>query len=326
MQIPAEITHYIENHDSKYNQAELMEAAQRLSKRYREQSSCGKTLISNEAEVLAYVTARMPATYGAVYSALSEILLRAPFFEINSVLDVGAGTGAASYAADVLLNPDSIVCLERDFRMSSIGKDLFSNASLTLQNALWKSHDITEGNLTYHADLVISSYVLNELNPQVLDDTVLKLWTATEQILLFVEPGTPKGYSILKRIRNILLDQKAHIIAPCMHEKSCPLPKDDWCHFTCRVPRSRMHRQLKSADVPYEDEKFTYLAVTSKEIPANHDGRILRHPEIGKGYLTMDVCTEGGIAKVRYSKKDGMLYKSARKSSAGNSIALPERK
>lgn len=326
MQIPSEITQYIENYHTRHGQAELTEAACRLSNRYREQNGSGKSLISNEAEALAYVTARMPATYGAVYFALSETLLRVPSLEIKSVLDVGAGTGAASYAADDLLAPESIVCLERDFRMIGIGKDLFSNASLTLQNALWKTYDITEGNLPYHGELVVSSYVLNELNPQILDDTILKLWAAADRILLLVEPGTPKGYSIIKRARDILLRQKAHIIAPCVHEKNCPLPEDDWCHFTCRIPRSRMHRQLKSADVPYEDEKFTYLAVTPAEIPATQDGRILRHPEISKGYLTMEVCTEGGIAKVKYSKKDGALYKSARKKGAGNRIPLPERK
>lgn len=326
MQIPAEITRYIESYNAEYGQAKLTEAAHKLSNRYREQNSCGKPLISNEAEALAYVTARMPATYGAVYSALSETLLGVPSLKINSVLDVGAGTGAASYAADVLLDLESIVCLERDFRMSSIGKDLFSKSSEALQNAIWKTYDITEGNLPYHGDLVVSSYVLNELNSQSLDDAILKLWGAADQILLLVEPGTPKGYSILKRARDILLKQKAHIVAPCLHERNCPLPENDWCHFTCRIPRSRMHKQLKSADAPYEDEKFTYLAVTPKEIPANHNGRILRHPQISKGYLTMDVCTENGIAKVKYTKKDGTLYKSARKKGAGNSIPLPEQK
>lgn len=323
MQIPAEITGYIENCHSKYNQAELAEAARKLSKRYREQNSCGKSLISNEAEVLAYVTARMPATYGAVYSALRETLLRVPSFRADSVLDVGAGTGAASYAADVLLEPDRIICLERDFRMSSIGKELFSNASPALQNAAWEIFDITEGILPYHADFVVSSYVLNELDTQKLDDTILKLWSVADRILLLVEPGTPKGYSILNRARSILLNEKAHIIAPCVHEKGCPLPENDWCHFTCRIPRSRMHRQLKSADAPYEDEKFAYLAVTSDEVPVNHDGRILRHPEIGKGYLTMNVCTREGIRKVTYSKKDGALYKAARKAGAGDRIPLP---
>ena len=36
----------------------------------------------------------------------------------------------------------------------------------------------------------------------------------------------------------------------------------DWCHFTQRLPRSRAHKQIKEADVPFEDEKFSYVALT----------------------------------------------------------------
>jgi hypothetical protein len=38
-----------------------------------------------------------------------------------------------------------------------------------------------------------------------------------------------------------------------------PLIAPDWCHFTQRLQRSRAHKHLKAADLPYEDEKFSYV-------------------------------------------------------------------
>ena len=42
---------------------------------------------------------------------------------------------------------------------------------------------------------------------------------------------------------------------------------------------------LKNADLPYEDEKFSYIAI-SKEKCDNSGLRILRHPMIEKGKVT----------------------------------------
>ena len=41
---------------------------------------------------------------------------------------------------------------------------------------------------------------------------------------------------------------------------------DDWCHFTCRVARSRLHKLLKGGEAPYEDEKFAFLAVARQPV------------------------------------------------------------
>ena len=35
----------------------------------------------------------------------------------------------------------------------------------------------------------------------------------------------------------------ANILAPCPHARPCPLAAPDWCHFSARVARSRLHRE-----------------------------------------------------------------------------------
>lgn len=153
------------------------------------------------------------------------------------------------------------------------------------------------------------------------NEAVDKLWNSANKVVSIIEPGTPVGYSHLRKIREYLLDKGAHIAAPCPHENSCQLKEDDWCHFTCRVQRSKLHRQLKEGEVPYEDEKFAYLAIT-REKYRNADARILRHPIIAKGRITLETCSMDGVKKVNVFKRDGDLYKKARKAQCGDEISI----
>ena len=137
--------------------------------------------------------------------------------------------------------------------------------------------------------------------------------------MVIIEPGTPSGYSVISKIREQVLKTGGHIIAPCPHEGDCRLAEDDWCHFTCRVQRSRLHKLLKDADVPYEDEKYSYIAF-AKEDTGRASCRVLRHPEINKGFIKLSVCTADENSEITITKKDKELYKQARKSKQGDSL------
>lgn len=320
MELPVELKLAIENQLVGIKHARLMEDAQTLSKKYRNESGHGKRLLTENNEAVAYSVVRMPATYGAVYSALNYTLDLIDC-DIESLLDVGAGTGAASWAADSLIDLKSIVCLEREKAMREIGQKMMVEGPQSLKNAKWMEYDLTKNNTSEKADLVIASYVLNELDDDERIKAVDKLWNAANKVVLIIEPGTPVGYSHLRKIREYLLDKGAHIAAPCPHENSCPIEEDDWCHFTCRVQRSKLHRQLKEGEVPYEDEKFAYLAIT-REKYRNADARILRHPIVGKGRVTLEICGMDGVKKINVFKRNGDLYKKARKVQCGDEISI----
>ena len=107
------------------------------------------------------------------------------------------------------------------------------------------------------------------------------------------------------------------MVAPCTHSGECQLKEDDWCHFACRVSRSRLHKLMKGGDVPYEDEKFSFLAM-SKAPCQPAPSRILRHPLKEAGRITLRLCSENGIAEKTVTKKHGDLFKKARKANSGD--------
>lgn len=320
MEFPLPLRTAIEQKAQEVSTADLMREAQGLSQRYREESGQGKRLVTTDRQALAYAAVRMPATFGAVAAALEHTL---PFLEDlpTTLLDIGAGTGAASWAADSLLPLESVSCLERETAMARLGQDLMRTGSKPLQNACWISGDLTGRDpLPIRAGMVSAAYVLNEVREEDRPAALSRLWDAAENLLLLVEPGTPEGFRQLRAAREYLLAQGAVLLAPCPHEKTCPLPADDWCHFTCRIARSRIHRQLKGGDAPYEDEKFCYLAFGRTE-SVRASSRILRHPQIESGKITLRLCTPSGIVTLPVRKRDGALFKAARKSNSGDPFA-----
>ena len=184
-----------------------------------------------------------------------------------------------------------------------------------LQNATWVHKSLIEPIL--RANAAILSYVLGELSDPMA--VVEKCWEAAP-LLIIVEPGTPKAFQVMRKVRQRLIDMEAHIIAPCPHALACPIQGGDRCHFSARVERTRLHRLLKEGSLGYEDEKFCYLiASKTPEIPVSN--RIIRHPLKQSGHVRLTVCTDQGkIEEKTISRKDKELYRQARDSEWGNGI------
>src|SRR5215469_11097411 len=58
----------------------------------------GSGTIKTETDALAYALARMPATYAAVAASLAALTDARPDFAPQSLLDIGAGPGTATWA------------------------------------------------------------------------------------------------------------------------------------------------------------------------------------------------------------------------------------
>ncbi|MDA3799583.1 MAG: rRNA methyltransferase [Kiritimatiellae bacterium] len=316
MDVPQELRIALEHQIKGTKLAKMRDDAQELSNKYRAEIGNGKPLITLHSEVVAYAAARMPATLQAVSFALKQVI-NSTQYNPQTMLDVGAGTGAASWAAEHELNLKSITCLEREGAMREVGEAMMQQGCPLLRNAKWINDDLNSNNNFEKADLVIASYVLNEMTDEDQLKTAQKLWDATNMILLIIEPGTPVGFAHIKRIRQALLANGAYVAAPCTHNDDCPMKENDWCHFTCRVNRTQLHRQLKGGDAPFEDEKFAYMAFTREKF-TRQDARILRHPQVRKGHVMFEVCTNDGIKNITLSQKDKAKYKKAKKAKTGD--------
>ena len=321
MELPRKLRFLIEGLTSQVANKVLAENANVISSRYRQEKATGESLLNKNNEALSYAVMRMPATYGAVSSALEKVL-NITDYAPKSLLDVGAGTGAASWAIEQQINLESIVCLEREKVMRDIGQYLMQESDVeVLTQVEWQDFDIVKDDLKYKADLVVVSYMLNELREEDRISVLKKLWSATNQILLIVEPGTPKAFAGLLQMRDSLLKSGANMIAPCPHEKDCCLPQGDWCHFSCRIARSKLHKQIKSATMGYEDEKFCFLAVGRKKHYKQY-ARVLKNPQINKVGVKYEVCSYNGeIIKREVSTRDKNNCKIAKKLNWGDEIS-----
>jgi len=122
----------------------------------------------------------------------------------------------------------------------------------------------------------------------------------------------------------VLLAAGAFIAAPCPHAAPCPIAAPDWCHFSRRVARSRIHRMTKDADVPWEDEKFAYL-IASRMPPRPIAARVLAPPRHTKGRIDLKLCqSDGQSSWVTVTKREAEAYRVARRVGWGDTLAIDE--
>lgn len=313
MELPALLRQAVERRLEGIPLDTLRAAADRLSTRYRAETRDGRLHLDADSATAAYLAARMPATYAAIRASMGYLAEAAPDFAPTSLIDVGAGPGSVLWAAsDCFDSLRSATMIEASDAARATGIALAEGAPLPV--ARWVAGDATRPLPPLEpADLVTLSYVLDELAPDAIPGLIERLWAATAHTLLVVEPGTPAGWRRMLAVRGILVAAGAHLVAPCPHAAPCPLEAPDWCHFSQRVARSRLHRLTKNADVPWEDEKFIYLAASRR--PAVRPApRVIARPDAGKGRITLKLCrTDGAAVHQLVSKRDGDAFKRARR-------------
>lgn len=315
MRIPQELEQAIENEIKDIKLSELKNEAEKLSNRYLNEERTGKTLLSKEIEAWAYSIMRMPATYGAIFTVLKNTLNIIKNNKFKTLLDIGSGTGASIWSVQEQLEIEKIVCLEREEAMRKIGQSLLKYNEKQI-DVEWINKDITKEDLP-NADIITMSYVINELSEKNRKLLIEKLLKLDSKIILIIEPGTPEGFKNIKLIQEMALNNGKYIIAPCTSQQVCKLPENDWCHSIVRMERTKIHKILKNAELSYEDEKFSYIVI-SKDKYNLPESRILRHPIIEKGKITVKLCTKGNIEKKIITKKDKENFKKVKKKNCGD--------
>lgn len=292
--------------------ADLQRAADTLSARYRAETRDGRLHLSDEMFARAYLATRLPATFAAVRASMESAAELMPGFEPQSLLDVGAGPGTVLWAAaDRWPTLNSATLLEASQSIRKVGEEMSVHSGIA--HVEWRAADASKSFEAEKADLVTLAYVLDELSAAQGLALVERLWAATSGLLVIVEPGTPAGWRRVMAVRSHLVELGAHLAAPCPHSQACPIVEPDWCHFSRRVARSRLHRLTKRGEVPWEDEKYIFVAASRMPAEA-FSARVLAPARGGSGKVQLKLCQQDGSVEDKLlTKRDGELFKTARR-------------
>ncbi|KAI8093636.1 mitochondrial small ribosomal subunit Rsm22-domain-containing protein [Halteromyces radiatus] len=291
-------------------------------------------------ESAAYAAGVLPSTFAAITNVLIELKNRLSNYSPTSMLDFGTGPGTAIWAArNVFDDLDKItgVDLSEDMLRTA---EFIEDASQTKKNVEFKRY------LAYDprqpkTDLVVSAFTLGDISSLALQkSTVQQLWDQTADVLVLIERGTPVGFSNIARARQVILDyekEKVHVVAPCPHDKPCPLlyspqanPDKFWCHFSQRVQRPSFLMKTKHSKFNTEDSKYSYVILRKGSRPINnsmegqayHWPRLIQPPLKKNKHVVMDQCASTGtIQRMVIPKSQGKVpYRDARKSAWGDAF------
>lgn len=291
-----------------------------LSEAYRSGRGTKWPRLDGEILVAAYLAVRFPATLAAnraVLRALRQSLQTRgvqPEFVPESLLDLGAGCGAAILAAqEAWPRLREVTAIEQIPAMVKMGKQL-------LPEVAWRTSALEAMEELPMHDVVMFSYSLGEDSGRAAA-ILARAWKAAGSMLIVIEAGTPRGFATIDAARTQLIGLGASIAAPCSATAACPARGVDWCHFAARLNRSAVHRRLKSGSLGYEDEKFSYVAAWRGELRTGAP-RVIRHPLVQPGRIEVELCEAPLRGKVLTTKRSKVHFRQARKLAWGDEFIL----
>ncbi|KAG0296557.1 37S ribosomal protein S22 [Linnemannia gamsii] len=292
-------------------------------------------------ESIAYIAAMAPTTFSAVKNVLEEVHKRVPDLNPKTFLDFGTGPGTAIWAAnEVWEKPLKYTGVDTSMAMLETAEEILDNLSTngtSIPSVTFKPF-MSHGPKAAKYDVVMSAFSLSELTtPALRKSTLEHLWDSTNDMLILIDRGTPSGFRVLAEAREQILGLDldrvitkpkydaygelipeepvvkpvpAHVVAPCPHDKVCPmyesLSRDSqWCHFSQKVQRPDFLRKTKHSKDNYEDAKYTYVVLrkgprpvfTRVSTPATSETTITAGSS-----LPEDASTEPNLKKKRTKK------------------------
>ena len=161
--LPAELKAALEARLEGRSRNDVAARAAVISKTYRDGGT--SSAIKSETDALAYALARMPATYAAVSACLNALSEARPGFAPQTLLDIGAGPGTASWAAsEAFPSLTSFALLDANPALRALALDLQRES--TRFGGLKYDAGEARGALAKadSADLIIASYLIGELD------------------------------------------------------------------------------------------------------------------------------------------------------------------
>ncbi len=209
MQLPPEILGFIEEYAARVPGARLNKAVAGMTEHYRGRGRTASLSLPPDERLAAYLVTRMPATFAAAAAVMRKLHRCIGNAPLKSLLDLGAGTGAASLAARAEFPAlGQCTLVERDPHFARVAAKLLPHAEVRVADA--RQLDSSEA-----YDLVIASYLAGELQEPERRALVERAWEAARVAMVIIEPGNPAGFHVVKAARERLLGLGARMAAPC---------------------------------------------------------------------------------------------------------------
>lgn len=253
---------------------------------------------------LAYSLFFAPQAHARLAHILAELPPFAQTKQPLRVLDLGAGTGAAAWALLDHLDRRPVALSAWDHSRAALRclHQLFTD----LRPARWpqatlRTHVAPLADFPATADtfdVILLHYVLNELAP---DDRRQLLARAARALapggrLILCEPLLHDAGDYLRELRALALgDLGLHLLAPCPHERPCPLAGP--CHDV-RTWKISQALQILNATLRRDLRHlaFSFLVLTPAAPPASDvlRVRVVGSPAHAKGQTLCPACCPDG--------------------------------
>lgn len=239
--------------------------------------------LTSYADIIYYFLCRAPATSKVLEKVFRELY----FVKVETLLDVGAGPLSATLQAlESFPGLKKSIAIENNPLFVQFAREYWKEKACAL---VQDKRDFSTIDTFPPADLGVFSYALSEVEVKKQQEIAWRVFAAV-QVLVIIEPGTPQHNARLLAIRDFMIAQGAHLVAPCPHMRKCPLAQTDkWCHFSARLARSSLHRQIKEGEKGFEDEKYFYMVFSHIPHP-QVDNRLLSPVRKDKRGLQVDIC------------------------------------
>ena len=239
-----------------------------------------KPVYYRQEQTLSSLRHRLLPNYAIVKRVLMEAqsLIGPQRWKPEQVIDFGIGCGGASAAAlDVFDSIDWVHGIDPSRSMLDCGELVLNGVSqdrplparVTLNSSL--STD-TIGSQSVGFDLAIFAYTATEL-PHTASTlaAAAALWEKLRPngVFVMVEPGTPDGFNSIRSVRSMLLDccpsgeaeevgrDECHIIAPCTHNKTCPMERHRYRSPGGRSSEDDLEsKEYEEVDTDDEDNEY----------------------------------------------------------------------
>ncbi|MGE0634382.1 MAG: small ribosomal subunit Rsm22 family protein [Pseudobdellovibrionaceae bacterium] len=231
----------------------IAECVKRLSDFFID-NPLGETPWKESWAQIAYISYFAPLNFLRNQAVVAEAKQRNFFHGLETLTDFGAGLGSAAWAINEQHSFKKTTLIEKAEACRNLQTKFLSELNFS-QQATVKSDPPQKALCSF-------SYSLTELK-------ALPKWALQFEALMIVEPSTRDDGRKLGDIRNQLIQAGYSIIAPCTHQKACPLltqSKTDWCHDRIHIELPEWMQDVEK-NLPFKNQTLTmsYLLARKKD-------------------------------------------------------------